>query len=71
MAYSLFDVIQLTVDMPEENLLAGMFGTIVHIFEKPQITYEVEFCDDDGQTIAQLTLTAEQLLVTATPWVSK
>ncbi|MBL0319196.1 MAG: DUF4926 domain-containing protein [Alphaproteobacteria bacterium] len=60
--YSLLDVVVLAKDMPGTELKAGMRGTIVHIYSKPTLAYEVEFCDNKGKTIAALALQPEQLL---------
>lgn len=56
----LFDVVRLVVDLPDENLFAGMIGTVIHIFTQPTTAYEIEFCDEDGVTVAQIALTPEQ-----------
>ena len=61
MTFSQYDVVRLTVDLPDEGLAAGATGTIVEIFDAPQRAYEVEFTDDDGATVAQLALEPSQL----------
>lgn len=61
MRYSQFDVVTLVVDLPEENLHRGMKGAIVDVYSHPYEAYEVEFCDDEGRTVAQLALTPEQI----------
>lgn len=58
---SLYDVVRLAVDLPDEGLQAGAIGTVVEIFDTPQRAYEVEFADDSGATIAQLALEPGQL----------
>ena len=56
------DVVELTKDF--KNLPAGTKGTIV--FEYDGKAFEVEFFDDDGDTIDVLTVPAELLaLVTS------
>lgn len=57
----LYDIVELIADMPEEGLSAGAIGTVVHIFDKPNLAYEVEFTDDSGKTIAQVPLTPDQI----------
>lgn len=57
----LFDVVALVNDLPEERLPAGSIGTIVHVFEKPRLAYEVEFADEDGSTLATAALTPDQI----------
>ena len=54
-------VVELAVDMPEEGLVAGSIGTIVHVFQVPNLAYEVEFADQNGKTIAQVPLRPDQI----------
>jgi hypothetical protein len=58
---SLYDVVRLAVDLPEDGLQAGAIGTVVEIFDVPQRAYEIEFADDSGTTIAQLALEPGQI----------
>ncbi|QQG27112.1 DUF4926 domain-containing protein [Pectobacterium carotovorum] len=58
-SYSLFDVIYLKNDLPEKGLKKGMLGTIVHIYDEPSPAYDIEFCDDNGETLAWITLTPD------------
>jgi len=55
------DVVTLTQDFPVDGVKAGAIGTVVHVFHKPSTAYEVEFVNDDGSTIAMITVTANQL----------
>lgn len=57
----LFDVVELLVILPETNLQVGVRGAIVDRYSDG--TYEVEFSDSSGETIALHTLSAEQFLV--------
>jgi hypothetical protein len=57
----LFDVIELTVDVPEQKLYAGMQGTI--LASHPGDAYEVEFTDESGETLAWLALRPHQFIV--------
>ncbi|MGD0388950.1 MAG: DUF4926 domain-containing protein [Tepidisphaeraceae bacterium] len=54
------DVVALTVDLPQVNLVRGQVGTVVFVY--PPDSFEVEFVDDDGRTYGLTTLTASQLL---------
>ncbi|MBN3575892.1 DUF4926 domain-containing protein [Vibrio neptunius] len=54
------DVVVLQVDLPEENLQKGMRGVIVTVFDVPELAYEIEFCADNGETIAEVALKPEQ-----------
>ncbi|MEV4758008.1 DUF4926 domain-containing protein [Micromonospora sp. NPDC049559] len=58
---NLFDMVALTVGLPDEGLPAGSVGTIVHVFDQPRRAYEVEFVDEDGETIATAAVRPEQL----------
>ena len=57
----LFDVIELLVDLPEVEINAGELGTIVEKYDDR--AYEVEFANDDGETLALLVLTPEKFIV--------
>jgi Domain of unknown function (DUF4926) len=54
------DVVALTVDLPEANLVRGQVGTVVFVYTPD--AFEVEFVDDDGHTYGLTTLTGSQLL---------
>ena len=58
---NLLDTVALLEDLPQRNLIRGEVGTIVELLA-PDV-YEVEFCDDDGQTYAELALRGKQLIV--------
>jgi hypothetical protein len=57
----LFDVIELIVDLPEHGLRAGMQGTVVHCHSES--VCEIEFVNEDGETIALLPLHRDQFIV--------
>ena len=57
----LFDVVELTIDIPECGLRAGMQGTIVHCHSGDG--YEVEFTNEEGKTLDFLVLRSEQFIV--------
>lgn len=57
----LLDTVALLEDLPERKLKRGEVGTVVEILGPD--AYEVEFCDDEGQTYAQFALPADQLIV--------
>ena len=54
----LLDTVALIDDLPERKLKRGEVGTVVEILA-PDV-FEVEFCDDDGRTYAELAVRAEQ-----------
>ena len=57
----LFDVIELTTDIPERGLRAGMQGTIVECH--PGDAYEVEFTNELGETLDLLALRPDKFIV--------
>ena len=57
----LFDVVELLVDLPEHNLHPGVQGAIVHCH--PDDTYEVEFTNEDGETMVLCPLSADQFII--------
>ena len=50
----------LATDMPERGLLAGDIGTVVMVHQQGQ-GYTVEFMTLGGETVAVVTLAAEQV----------
>jgi hypothetical protein len=50
----------LTTDMPERGLLTGDIGTVVLVHQQGQ-GYTVEFVTLGGETVAVVTLPAEQI----------
>ena len=56
----LLDAVALTVDIPEQKLVAGQVGTIVEVLD-PHV-FEVEFSDDEGRSYALLALSSEVLI---------
>ena len=53
------DCIVLTSDLPEDKLLKGDVGTVVHIHRGGE-AYEVEFATLTGETVAVATVAASQ-----------
>lgn len=58
----LLDIIALTVDIPEYNLLRGQVGTVVEILADGS-AFEVEFSDRNGYTYESVGLRPEQIMV--------
>lgn len=58
----LLDVIALTVNLPEYNLLRGQVGTVVELLADGA-AFEVEVSDSNGQTYESLGLLPEQIMV--------
>ena len=56
----LLDTVALLEDLPRGKLKRGEVGTVVEILG-PDV-YEVEFCDDEGETYAELALRSGQLI---------
>lgn len=57
----LLDVVALTIDLSEKNLVRGQVGTVVERLA-PNV-YEVEFSDDEGCAYAMLSAMGDELLV--------
>ncbi len=57
---TIFDVVALLKDVPEQGLPKGQVGIIVE--EWTDGVYEVEFADKQGQTIAMFAVEAKDLL---------
>ena len=57
----LFDLVLLKEDLPKHGLRKGMIGTIVALFNTPEVAFEVEFANDEGDTLREVALTASQL----------
>ena len=56
----LLDTVALLQDIPSRKLKRGEVGTVVEILSTD--LYEVEFCDDEGQTYAELALLVVQII---------
>jgi hypothetical protein len=56
------DGVVLNQDSTGNGPKKGAVGTIVHVFTHPRLAYEVEFCDKDGRTLVQLSLTPDQIM---------
>jgi len=61
-AIKLFDVVALTVDLPEHDLWCGQVGTVVELLAGGK-AFEVEFSDSDGRTYKSLGLRSDQFMV--------
>lgn len=61
MKFAPLDVVFLKTDLPDVGLLKGQIGVIIDTYHCPSLAYEVEFCDDDGKTIALLALPPDKL----------
>ncbi len=56
----LLDTVALVEDIPSRRLRAGEVGTVVELLGEG--VYEVEFCDEDGQTYAEFALRTDQIM---------
>lgn len=56
----LFDIIELTIDIPKNELRAGQRGTIVE--KHAEDAYEVEFANETGETLALICLEPDQFI---------
>ncbi len=58
----LFDIVALTVDLPEYQLWRGQVGTVVEILAGGK-AFEVEFSDREGRTYESLGLRRDQFML--------
>ena len=58
----LLDIVALTIDLPEYNLLRGQVGTVVELLANGA-AFEVEFSNRNGQTYESVGLRPEQIMV--------
>jgi hypothetical protein len=54
-------VVKLTKDLPEHGLKTGAVGTVVMAFQEPDEAYEVEFCNQEGETVHMDTFSPDEL----------
>ncbi|WKN42116.1 DUF4926 domain-containing protein [Tunicatimonas pelagia] len=57
----LLDVVALLKDIPEEKLVKGQVGTVVE--ELDEAVYEIEFANKQGETLVNLALSSEDLML--------
>ena len=57
----LLETIIVTVNFPDQQVLAGDLGAIVEVYTQPSLAYEVEFVNPDGSTRALIILTPDQV----------
>jgi hypothetical protein len=63
----LFGTVRLIAAQPHAGLDAGALGVVVESYTEPNLAYEVEFCNAQGETLASLTLTPDQITTTRQP----
>jgi hypothetical protein len=61
LSIQLLDTVALAHDLPELGLVAGEVGAVVEVLSAD--AFEIEFCDEDGQTYGLHTLRANQVIV--------
>ncbi|MEX8510311.1 MAG: DUF4926 domain-containing protein [Leptothrix ochracea] len=59
MMFELLDVVRASADIPEFSVKAGDVGTIVEVYDDGE--YEVEFCNDKGETMASIAMPESQM----------
>ncbi len=57
----LFDVVAILTDIPQQQVRRGMVGTVVE--ELSNNHYLVEFCNQDGETLALVPLNETDVLL--------
>jgi hypothetical protein len=61
MYFKINDLVKLIHNMPSESLTEGTVGVVVAEFSNPDEAYEVEFCNESGETIAQVALSLKEI----------
>jgi hypothetical protein len=58
-----YEVVRLRESKQSNNLPAGVKGTVLIVYDEPglPLAYEVEFLDDEGKTLAVLTVKHEEI----------
>lgn len=56
------DIVRAKKDL-SKSVLRGCMGTIVFVYEKPRSAYEVEFFNQNGDTIELLTVEREDIIL--------
>lgn len=59
-AIQLLDVVALLENIEKKGVGIGQVGTVIEVLDEN--VFEVEFCDNNGQTYAVLALRSEQLM---------
>ncbi len=59
MTYELLDVVAAATDLPAFGVKVGDVGTVVEVHGAE--AYEVEFCNDRGETLAMLAMSGADL----------
>ena len=57
----LFDIVELLVDIPQQNIKAGMQGAIVEVYGDRN--YEIDISNSDGETLALCTLSSKDFVM--------
>lgn len=55
------DVVSACKDL-SKKVKKGCIGTIVYVYENPSLAYEVEFFDDENNTIELITVVKDDIL---------
>ncbi len=58
----MFQTIKTNVPVAPLGLKAGARGVIVDEYQQPYHAYEIEFIDDDGETIGLLSMRPEEIV---------
>lgn len=58
-----YDIIKLKAPLPSKNLPLGAKGTVLIVYNEPKLprAYEIEFLDEEGNTLAIVTLNDDEI----------
>ena len=62
-----WDTVELLVDLPEYSISKGAVGVIVDEYTAPAHAFEIEFCNQRGETVALAVVEASQLVLCPVP----
>lgn len=60
-------VVRLARERPSDGLPAGATGTIVEVFERPELAYDVEFLDAQGAFLAEIPVSPDDVSLVERP----
>jgi hypothetical protein len=63
----LYAPVRTTVDVLQFGLKTGARGVVVDVYSDPQPAYEIEFIDDDGDTLGCLSMKPDEVVADTHP----
>ena len=63
MKFQELDVVRTTKSFPQAGIASGQVGTVVSVFSAPREAYQIEFCDEAGETLAMFPIEPQFLAI--------